>query len=219
MKITLLVLAATGLAAAQIFNGEPQCALPCLHSAIASSGCGPNDYICQCISSREKIQVLAKPCLISACNASEVAVANSVGLSLCSGFSTSLAAGMSTPASTPANTPASTTAAALTTIDPSPADIASRFSVYTSNGTTSIFIIPTTNSTTIETGNITLSTTAKPSGSPVITTTKLLSTGESGTPTKSSSAAATAKSAGAAPTMLAGVGGIVGVVVALLAAL
>lgn len=70
--------------------------LPCLHSAIASSGCGPNDYICQCISSREKIQVLAKPCLISACNASEVAVANSVGLSLCSGFSTSLAAGMST---------------------------------------------------------------------------------------------------------------------------
>ncbi|TVY90840.1 hypothetical protein LAWI1_G001654 [Lachnellula willkommii] len=222
MKTTLLVLAATGLASAQVFNGEPQCALPCLQSAIASAGCGPDDYICQCISAREKIQDLVTPCLISACNGSEVAVAASVGLGLCSGFSASLAAGTGTAASTPASTPASTTAPTLTTIDPSPTDILSRFSVYTSNGTTEIFILPTTNSTAIETGNTTLSTTAKPSGSSGITTTKLISstaTGESGTRTKSSSAAATSKSAGGAPTVLAGARGIVGVVAAMLAAL
>jgi len=117
MKITLLVLAAAGLASAQNLNGEPQCAVsfallilitqlgptyltsqqvPGLQSAIASSGCALNDVACQCGSGQTKIQNLVTGCLLGACNASEVQQAASVGLGLCSAYSASLATGAGT---------------------------------------------------------------------------------------------------------------------------
>ncbi|ORY67330.1 uncharacterized protein BCR38DRAFT_407313 [Pseudomassariella vexata] len=89
MKPTLLLVAA-GLAVAQnggYFPGEPDCAIPCLTSAISKAGCALSDISCQCGPTQSVIGMNAAGCLTGACSADELQQALSAGLAVCSSFS------------------------------------------------------------------------------------------------------------------------------------
>ncbi|KAH8774985.1 hypothetical protein F5882DRAFT_464674 [Hyaloscypha sp. PMI_1271] len=84
MKCSILALAAVvGLSAAQNLSGEPACATSCLLSAISAAGCAPTDMPCQCGLPSDVVG----PCLIGACDATDLQQALTVGLALCSSYS------------------------------------------------------------------------------------------------------------------------------------
>jgi len=186
---SVVLAAAGGLVNAQIyrrqnFAGEPSCAIPCLEAAISSAGCAPSDEACQCDPAT--IAVLggyAGPCLITACAASDVIAAESVGLALCSAYSASLS-GVSATTTTSAPTTSSTGSSAST---------ASSTSTTAASTTTSI-----------------ITTTSAPA-----TTTKANSTILS----KTSTTPPPVSSTGGANTIMAGLGGVAGLVAAFVAAL
>jgi hypothetical protein len=74
---------------AQNFAGEPACATPCLASAIVAAGCDLTDEACACGPAKAAIGNLVGGCIYNACPQTEVALAISVGLQLCDGYSSS----------------------------------------------------------------------------------------------------------------------------------
>ncbi|PMD46697.1 hypothetical protein L207DRAFT_577543 [Hyaloscypha variabilis F] len=84
MKFSVLAIAAIfSLAAAQNLSGEPACATSCLLSAISAASCAPTDVSCQCGLSA----AVVGPCLIGACNATDLQIALTVGTNLCKAYS------------------------------------------------------------------------------------------------------------------------------------
>ncbi|KAN0106031.1 hypothetical protein V8E51_008907 [Hyaloscypha variabilis] len=84
MKFSVLAIAAVfSLAAAQNLSGEPACATSCLLSAISAASCAPTDVSCQCGLSA----AVVGPCLIGACNATDLQIALTVGTNLCKAYS------------------------------------------------------------------------------------------------------------------------------------
>jgi len=88
--------------------------IPCLTSAIAAAGCAPADESCQCGTMQSAIQTAVTPCLLSACNQSDLLLAASVGLALCSSYEASISATHSA-STTPVAASASTTTASQPT--------------------------------------------------------------------------------------------------------
>ncbi|KAI1854151.1 hypothetical protein JX265_000554 [Neoarthrinium moseri] len=82
-----LILAGASLVAAQYFPGEPDCAIPCLTSAITKAGCDLNDVQCQCGPKQTAIAGNAAACLIGGCSPADLAQAQSAGLAVCSSLS------------------------------------------------------------------------------------------------------------------------------------
>ncbi|KAB5547234.1 hypothetical protein GE09DRAFT_1224251 [Coniochaeta sp. 2T2.1] len=107
-----LILAVAGLAVAQNLSGEPPCATSCLSSAISRAGCALDDQACQCGPTQTAIGGFAAPCLLGACAASDLIIAQSVGAELCSIFSAS--------AGTTTTSPGTGTVTTSTTSDTSP---------------------------------------------------------------------------------------------------
>jgi hypothetical protein len=117
---TLALAAAVSSASAQFLSGQPSCAVPCLSTAISSAGCQETDIACQCGSGQAAIASIVAPCLISACDASDLNTAESVGLGQCSAYSASLTASTSSPATvsspSPSSAPTPTTATSTTSV-------------------------------------------------------------------------------------------------------
>ncbi|KAK5718521.1 SWI/SNF and RSC complex subunit Ssr1 [Elasticomyces elasticus] len=71
MQYTLVLAALVTLATAQL--DLPDCALTCFASAIESTTCAVDDYMCQCTTGKTQIQGSVIPCLChSACTSSEL---------------------------------------------------------------------------------------------------------------------------------------------------
>ncbi|KAK3109350.1 SWI/SNF and RSC complex subunit Ssr1 [Teratosphaeriaceae sp. CCFEE 6253] len=69
LLLPLLALAALTTAQLEL----PACATTCFTSAIAASGCGATDYLCQCTTGQTAIQDSAIPCLChSTCQSSDL---------------------------------------------------------------------------------------------------------------------------------------------------
>ncbi|KAE9370867.1 hypothetical protein N431DRAFT_42644 [Stipitochalara longipes BDJ] len=84
MKFSILAITAVfSLVSAQNLDGEPKCATSCLISAIAAASCAPTDVSCQCGLS----PAVVGPCLIAACNATDLQIALTVGTNLCKSYS------------------------------------------------------------------------------------------------------------------------------------
>ncbi|KAK1758717.1 hypothetical protein QBC47DRAFT_399608 [Echria macrotheca] len=89
MKLTSLLIAAasSSLVLAQNLAGQPPCATSCLASAISAVGCAATDISCQCGASKTAIAATVAPCLIAACQASDLGKAQSAGEAACSAYS------------------------------------------------------------------------------------------------------------------------------------
>ncbi|KAK9781549.1 hypothetical protein SCAR479_01420 [Seiridium cardinale] len=107
---SILLLTGVTIGAAQYFPGQPSCAIPCLTSAITQAGCNLNDIACPCGPTQAAIGAAAAGCLIGACNATELAQAQSAGSAVCS----SLSAGELTISSTAAGSATSTGSISIT---------------------------------------------------------------------------------------------------------
>ncbi|KAK6066511.1 hypothetical protein SCUP234_12055 [Seiridium cupressi] len=107
---SILLLTGVTIGAAQYFPGQPSCAIPCLTSAIAQAGCNLNDIACPCGPTQAAIGAAAAGCLIGACNATELAQAQSAGSAVCS----SLSAGELTISSTATGSATSTGSMSIT---------------------------------------------------------------------------------------------------------
>ncbi|RDL31532.1 uncharacterized protein BP5553_09741 [Venustampulla echinocandica] len=192
MKTTsfaLVVAAAASIVSAQDLSGEPACAIPCLTSAISKVGCGLTDQACQCGTGMAPIQTAVTPCLISNCSPADLIIAASVGSKLCADYSATATGGAASGSGTGSATASGSGSGART-------ETAVRTSAPAplSTGTGSS---PGTGGKNGTTGG--LSTSAKPTP---------------GGPSPSSSS-----SAGAAPTLIAGIGSLVGLVAGVVAAL
>ncbi|RQM06638.1 hypothetical protein DH86_00001274 [Scytalidium sp. 3C] len=137
----ILVAAAASLAAAQNFGNEPACAIPCLSSAIVAAGCALTDEACQCGTGQPAIQTAITPCLLSACNESDLLLAASVGGQLCSVFSASLAAASAT--TTAAGSSAPKSSAASPSVTPTSSGSAQTVSSSPSGGATTVTAVTT----------------------------------------------------------------------------
>jgi len=191
VAISAVVMAVAGFVSGQNFNGEPSCAIPCLTSAISVAGCALTDQACQCGSAQAAIKTAITPCLLSACSPGDLNSAASAGYALCSAYSLTSAS--------IAN--ATTTATTLGSISAS----------------NTVIVISTPAATT--------STTTSASGSAITTTTSMKSSSAgtgTGTGTSSTASAASSSSTAGAERMQvlgAGVGGLVGILGAVVAAL
>ncbi|KAI6362781.1 hypothetical protein MCOR25_006104 [Pyricularia grisea] len=149
MKFSIILAAAATAVVAQDLSNFPSCAVGCIQSAIASSGCG-SDESCQCGSKKAEISNAATPCLLEKCtNSDDLSKAATEGNNLCKNVTTT------TPTTTHAgnsSSPATTKAASTT-------------GVIVSNGTTSA---GSPNSTATSTGG-SRSPSGTSSGSPSAT--------------------------------------------------
>ncbi|KAJ4298769.1 hypothetical protein N0V88_003802 [Collariella sp. IMI 366227] len=102
---SILFLTAAGLALAQNFSGQPECATSCLSSAISAVGCKGEDIGCQCGAvTKAEIAASVAPCLMKACtDGSALLQAQSAGEAQCSSY-------LATAASNSASTTGSDTA-------------------------------------------------------------------------------------------------------------
>jgi len=195
--ISAVVLVAASLVSGQNFGAEPSCAIPCLTSAISVAGCALTDQACQCGTGKAAIQTAVTPCLLSACSPGDLGIAASVGQGLCSAYSLT-ATGLSV-----------TTTATTSLASPS-------------SGPSSTIIISTPNATTngTRTSTVTAVTTSVASTTSKASTSSTKSNSiSSSTSSATSSAASVVSSAGAGHMMAAGVGGVVGILGAVVAAL
>ncbi|KAH7317868.1 hypothetical protein BKA65DRAFT_109299 [Rhexocercosporidium sp. MPI-PUGE-AT-0058] len=201
MKTTILLSAVLGLATAQNLSGQPACASPCLSSAITAVGCALNDQGCQCGTGKASLQIAVATCLIAGCSPSDLALAQQVGNQLCLAYS-STAAGLTIQTSTG---PLTTTGSGLGT---------------TTTATTSLAV--TTGTSTSGSGSASASGSTT-SGSSATTSPATTSPPSSSTVSRSSSAVApattTATGGAAMGVKSAGVGGVLGLVLGLVAAL
>ncbi|KAJ4386502.1 hypothetical protein N0V93_009399 [Gnomoniopsis smithogilvyi] len=109
MKSAFFIAAASaGLVAAQNLTGEPDCAVPCLSTAIAAVCTPASDQGCAC-ASQGAIGQSALTCLLSNCNGTELGQAQSAGAQLCVDYSATATGVASTSASSSnATTPMTT---------------------------------------------------------------------------------------------------------------
>ncbi|KAF4332126.1 cell wall [Fusarium beomiforme] len=127
MKATFF-LAAAGLAAAQNFGGQPECALKCLQENIPKAGCKLEDTACQCESSfQEKLLPIITPCLTKACEANDLLKAQSAAAEACKEFAKT--AGQGKPTATSA---AEATGSVTVSIDTSVTGSASVPAIFSS---------------------------------------------------------------------------------------
>ncbi|KAF2852758.1 hypothetical protein T440DRAFT_17358 [Plenodomus tracheiphilus IPT5] len=67
-QATIVAFAASlALTGAQDLSAIPQCALPCLISAVPASGCTANDVTCQCTTGQAKLAESIAKCVPGAC--------------------------------------------------------------------------------------------------------------------------------------------------------
>lgn len=95
-----IILAGAALAAAQNFSGQPSCATSCLSAAITGAGCSLDDAACQCGPTQSAIAASAAPCLLGACPASDLFVAQSAGSAACAAYSAGSTGTITSAAST-----------------------------------------------------------------------------------------------------------------------
>ncbi|KAK0111675.1 hypothetical protein ONS95_002020 [Cadophora gregata] len=195
MKTSTLLTTVFGLAlaSAQNLSGQPACATPCLASAIAAAGCPLTDQGCQCGTGKPAIQAVVATCLVANCNASDLAAAASIGNDLCVAYSATAPPGTTTDGS------------ALTTQTSAGGPEVS--------GSTSA---PQTTGTSTS-GGVSAATTSPATTSPPRSSSASRSGSRSGT--GAAQGTSSTSSAGAAQGVVAGAGGVVGLLLGLVAAL
>ncbi|KAH6715782.1 hypothetical protein DL95DRAFT_389736 [Leptodontidium sp. 2 PMI_412] len=196
MKTAILLSAVLGLAAAQNLSGQPACASPCLSSAITAVGCALNDQGCQCGTGKSSIQIAVATCLIAGCSPSDLALAQKVGNELCLAYS-STAAVLTIQTSTG---PLTTTGSGLGTTTTATTSLAQTTGTTTGSGSAS------------GTGSSAAATTSPATTSPP--SSSVSGSGSAAAGTTSSSTAGAAQGVKGA-----GVGGVLGLVLGLVAAL
>ncbi|OAA72167.1 Extracellular membrane protein, 8-cysteine region, CFEM [Cordyceps fumosorosea ARSEF 2679] len=113
MKFSI-VLAAAGLAAAQLDISQiPSCALGCLTTAVASTGCSLTDLSCLC-GKKDQLESASKPCIDSKCDAADIAKAQGLANQLCGSSSASGSASSTGSGSTSGTAAPTTTSATIT---------------------------------------------------------------------------------------------------------
>ncbi|TLS22025.1 uncharacterized protein PpBr36_09480 [Pyricularia pennisetigena] len=122
MKFSIILAAAASAVVAQDLSTLPNCAVECLSSAIASSGCKGTDIACQCGEKKTAIANAATPCLLAQCtDPNDLAKAATNGEALCKNVSSAVPSATpssAAPTATPtgnSSAPASTTKPATTT--------------------------------------------------------------------------------------------------------
>lgn len=86
MKVTLFVLAAAGLVAAQDLTDQPQCAIPCIKAAIQATGC--EDIACLCDPKKQKKLIgILIPCMSKYCSDEDLVKAEKAAASACAAVS------------------------------------------------------------------------------------------------------------------------------------
>jgi len=196
-----------GLATAQNLSGQPACASPCLSSAITAAGCALADQGCQCGTGKASIQNLVATCLLSGCNPTDLAAAASVGNALCVAYSATAPGGAGTTgtASTGGVLTIQTSTGPLTTT----ATTSLAATTGTSTGTTG----------TGSTGTTSGGSTGGATTSPATTSPPSSSAATSGSGTGAEAGTSSTSTAGAAQGVVAGAGGVVGLLLGLVAAL
>ncbi|CBX99726.1 hypothetical protein LEMA_P073150.1 [Plenodomus lingam JN3] len=100
-QATIVAFAASlAFTGAQDLSQVPQCALPCLISAVPASGCGPTDITCQCTTGAAKIAESIQGCLPNACNGEDQAKAQAALGGICAGSGVAVS-GTATPVASP----------------------------------------------------------------------------------------------------------------------
>ncbi|OHE96638.1 hypothetical protein CORC01_08095 [Colletotrichum orchidophilum] len=102
MKFTLALVAAAGLVIAQDFSGQPKCALSCLAEAIPKVGCNLTDTACQCTKEKqEALAPIAAPCLLAACNSTDLTAAQNAAAKACADFAATAGSAQPTASAAP----------------------------------------------------------------------------------------------------------------------
>merc|ERR1712070_369313 len=80
------------MVAAQDLSSIPTCAIPCFAAAVAGSGCGLSDTVCQCTTGNEKITQSITECAPDRCSADDLAKIAPAAAGLCAAAGVSISA-------------------------------------------------------------------------------------------------------------------------------
>ncbi|KAH9436594.1 hypothetical protein MCOR02_000267 [Pyricularia oryzae] len=117
MKFSIILAAAATAVVAQDLSSLPACAVDCLSSAIASSGCNGTDVACQCGEKKKDIANVATPCLLAKCtDPGDLSKAATNGEALCKNVPTAVPTSSS---AAPTTTHAGNSSASASTTMPS----------------------------------------------------------------------------------------------------
>lgn len=117
MKFSIILAAAATAVVAQDLSSLPACAVDCLSSAIASSGCNGTDVACQCGEKKKDIANAATPCLLAKCtDPGDLSKAATNGEALCKNVPTAVPTSSS---AAPTTTHAGNSSASASTTMPS----------------------------------------------------------------------------------------------------